>query len=140
MQRVCILSAAQVIAAVFVALGSGPVLAEASRNLTADQVQTLAALARDYASADDTADAQLAACIRPYDEKAADATEKERVEDALKMVEGTARRLGYTSYLEISDDHERRRLSKMLAEGPWMRQFRSDMERCLAGGADPGTR
>jgi len=50
------------------------------------------------------------------------------------MAEGAARRMGYKTYLGISDDDERERLAKMLAEGRWMRQFKKSLEACLKAG------
>ena len=39
----------------------------------------------------------------------------------------------YAQALDATYDYERRRLSKMIAEGQWMRGFRSDLGRCLEG-------
>ena len=57
--------------------------------------------------------------------------------EALALVEGAVRRMGYPSYAAITDDYERMRLAKMLAEKAWMKQFRIDVGQCPDRAAQP---
>jgi hypothetical protein len=101
------------------------------KNLTPEQGQTLLKIAHDLFPRDELADSKFTACIDPYDTAASDPQAKQAVEDALGMAEGAARRMGYKAYTDISDDDERERLAKMLAEGRWMRQFKKSLDTCL---------
>jgi hypothetical protein len=103
----------------------------ALRNLSADEGRTLVALAQDFFP--DEEEARYRECIVPVDAAMADPAQKAQMQDALSLVLGGARRMGYSSYPEITDDYERQRLAKMIAEGQWMRGFRSDLGRCLEG-------
>ena len=108
------------------------------KNLTPEQGLTLLKLTRDWFQDDELADSSYTVCIDPYDAAAGDAQTKGALEDALKLVQGASRRMGYTDYTDISDDYERIRMSKMLAEGGWMRQFKKSVEACLY--AQPGVK
>jgi hypothetical protein len=99
------------------------------RNLSLDESRTLTALAQDFFP--DQEEARYAACIAPVDAAIADPAQKAQMQDALSLVLGGARRMGYSSYPDITDDYERRRLAKMIAEGQWMRGFRSELGKCL---------
>lgn len=130
--------------AVLVAASAGVLLATAAakpagaadwaaslRNLTPSQGQTLLALARDFFQHPELADAYYTVCIDPYDRAAADPQAKAALEESMDLVDGATRRMGYRSYADISDEYERVRLSKMLAESRWMRQFKKSVEQCL---------
>jgi hypothetical protein len=106
------------------------------KNLTPEQGQTLLKVARDLFPHEELADSNYTVCIDPYDAAASDPQTKEAIEDALKTVKDASRRMGYTSYVDISDEYERLRLAKMLAEGRWMRQFKSSLQACLYGQPD----
>ena len=106
-------------------------------NLTAEQAQTLLALAHDYHPRDGVAESHYLNCVVPYDMQAANAQDKQRIDESLLMVEGAVRRMGYRSYAEISDDYERLRLAKMLGEKQWMKQFRVEVGQCLDRAAVP---
>jgi hypothetical protein len=99
------------------------------RNLTAEEGRTLLSLARDFHP--DEEDARYIECMQPVDAAAADPEQKALMQEALSLAVGGVRRMGYTSYADITDDYERRRLAKMLAEGQWMRGFRADFGKCL---------
>jgi hypothetical protein len=102
------------------------------RNLSPDESRTLIALAQDFFP--DQEEARYAACIAPVDTAIADPAQKAQMQDALSLVLGGARRMGYSSYPDITDDYERRRLAKMIAESQWMRGFRSELGKCLGVG------
>jgi hypothetical protein len=101
------------------------------QNITQEQGRTLLALSRDFFQHPELSDAHYTVCIDPYDTAAADPEAKASLEDALQIVQGASRRMGYTSYREITDEYERLRLSRMLAEGRWLRQFKKSLEQCL---------
>jgi len=101
------------------------------KNLTPEQGETLLRLARDLFPQEQLADSKFTACIDPYDAAASDPQTKQAIEDSIGMAEGAARRMGYKTYTGISDDEERERMAKMLAEGRWMRQFKKSLETCL---------
>lgn len=101
------------------------------KNLTPQQGLTLLVIARDLFPHDEIADSKYTACIDPVDTAAADPQEKAAVEDAMLMVAGATRRMGYQVYTEISDVDERMRMSKMLADGRWMRKFKKSVGECL---------
>jgi len=101
------------------------------RNLTPTQGRTLLALARDFFQHPELSDSHYTVCIDPYDKAAADPQVRTSLEESMDLVEGATRRMGYGAYAEISDEYERLRLSKMLAEGRWLRQFRKSVEQCL---------
>lgn len=106
-------------------------------NLTPEQVQTLLALAHDYHPRDGVAESHYTSCIAAYDVQAGNTQERQRMDQALVLVDGAVRRMGYPSYAAIADDYERMRLAQMLAEKQWMRQFRSDVGQCLDRAAQP---
>jgi hypothetical protein len=118
-------------------IGMSPVAATAAEwtaelhSVTPEQGRTLLALARDFFQHPELPDAPYILCIAPVDAAASDSEAKASLADAMEVVEGATRRMGYTSYPDISDEYERLRLSKMLAEGRWMRQFKKSMEQCL---------
>jgi hypothetical protein len=118
-------------------IGIGPLAATGGdwtaglHHVTPQQARTLLALARDFFPHPELSDAHYTVCITPVDAAAADPQAKASMEDAMEVVEGATRRMGYTSYPDISDEYERLRLSKMLAEGRWMRQFKKSLEQCL---------
>ncbi|MGH8677893.1 MAG: hypothetical protein ACREUQ_06020 [Burkholderiales bacterium] len=101
------------------------------KNLTPEEGLTLLKLTRDFFPHDELADARYTRCIDPYDTAAADGKAKQEIDEALDMVSGATRRMGYKTYPGISDDYERVRLSKMLADGRWMRKFKKAVEQCL---------
>jgi hypothetical protein len=128
--------------AVLVAASAGLLLAAAGsggaadwvaslQNLTPAQGRTLLALARDFFQHPELSDSHYTVCIDPYDRAAADPQTRVSVEESMDIVAGATRRMGYGSYAEITDEYERLRLSKMLAEGRWLRQFRKSLEQCL---------
>ncbi len=121
----CLLLAAPGITAI------GAEWAAGLKNLTPAQGRTLLALARDFFPHPELADSHYTVCIDPYDDAAADPEAKGALEESMQVVEGASRRMGYKTYSEISDDYERLRLSKMLAEGRWLRQFKKSFEQCL---------
>jgi hypothetical protein len=106
-------------------------------NLTPGQAQTLLALAHDYHPRDGVAESQYAGCIAPYDVQAGNAQDRQRMDEALMLVDGAVRRMGYTSYAAIVDDYERTRLAKMLGERQWMKQFRTEVGQCLDRASQP---
>ena len=101
------------------------------KNLTPEQGQTLLKITRDLFPSQELPDSNYTLCIDPYDVGASDPQAKADVLDALKTVEGAARRMANTTYAEISDDGERVRLAKMLADGRWMRGFKRSVGACL---------
>jgi hypothetical protein len=132
--------------AVLVAASAGLVLPAAAgsaadwtaslQNLTPAQGRTLLALARDFFQHPELPDGPYTVCIEPYDKAAADPQAKASLEESMDLVDGATRRMGYGSYADISDEYERLRLSKMLAEGRWLRQFKKSVEQCLYGQPD----
>lgn len=121
-------------------LGAAAVMAQSAAKFTQlapDQVQTLLALARDYHPRDGVPESHYTNCLAPYDAQAGNAQDKQRMDEALGLVEGAVRRMGYTSYTAITDEYERMRLAKMLAEKQWMKQFRADIGQCLDRSAQP---
>jgi len=101
------------------------------KNLTPQQGQTLLQLARDLFPNPELADSNYTACVDPFDVAAGDPQAKAEMEEALKTVEGASRRMANTAYIDISDDEERLRLAKMLADGRWMRGFKKSIGACL---------
>lgn len=126
------------VSAVSAAAAEASAWASSLENLTPAQGQTLLVIARDFFSSDELIDSNYTVCIDPYDAAAGDPQAKEALDGAMKTVEGASRRMGYTAYAEISDEYERTRLSKMLAETPWFRQFKKSLEACLD--AQPGVK
>jgi hypothetical protein len=106
-------------------------------HLTADQAQTLLALAHDYHPRGGVPESHYTGCLAPYDAQAGNAQDRQRLDDALNLVEGAVRRMGYTSYAAITDEYERMRLAKTPAERQWMKQFRADVGQCLDRAAQP---
>jgi len=106
-------------------------------NLTPERSQTLLALAHDYHPRDGVAESHYTTCIGPYDVQAGNAQDRQSMDEALALVEGAVRRMGYPSYAAITDEYERIRLAKMLAEKAWMKQFRIDVGQCLDRAAKP---
>jgi hypothetical protein len=106
-------------------------------NLSSEQAQTLLALAHDYHPRDGVAESHYTSCIAPYDVQAGNAQDRRRMDAALVLVEGAVRRMGYPSYAAITDDYERMRVAKMLAEKQWMKQFRIEVGQCLDRAAQP---
>ena len=105
--------------------------------LTPQQVHTLLALAHDYHPRDGVSESSYATCIAPYEVPVGNAQDKQSMEDAMALVEGAVRRMGYPSYPAISDDYERMRLATVLAEKGWMKQFRIDVGQCLDRASRP---
>lgn len=101
------------------------------KNLKPQQGRLLLALARDLVPHENLADSRYAACIDPFDAAAADPQARGEIEDALQMALDGSRRMGYTGYLEISDEEERVRLARNLADGRWMRKFKMSVSQCL---------
>ncbi len=101
------------------------------KNLTTQQGQTLLQLARDLFPNPELADSNYTVCVDPYDVAASDPQAKAEMEEAFKTVEGASRRMANTAYINISDDDERLRLAKMLADGRWMRGFKKSVGACL---------
>ena len=89
------------------------------------------ALARVFSNPREFPAPHYTVCSAPSDPAAADPQAKAALEESMELVEGATRRMGYGSYAEISDEYERLRLSKMLAESRWLRQFRKSVEQCL---------
>jgi hypothetical protein len=106
-------------------------------NLTLAQAQTLLALARDYHPREGLPESQYASCIAPYDVQAGNAQDRQRMDEALVLVDGAVRRMGYTSYAAITDDYERTRLARMLGEKRWIKQFRTEVGQCLDRSSQP---
>ena len=100
-------------------------------------MQTLLALAHDYHPRDGVGESSYATCIAPYDAPAGNAQDKQSMDDAMALVEGAVRRMGYPSYPAITDDYERMRLATILAEKGWMKQFRIDVGQCLDRASRP---
>jgi hypothetical protein len=88
-------------------------------------------IARDLVPHEELADSAYSACIDVQDKAAGDPAEKQAIDEALNLVDGASRRMGYRAYTEIADEYERLRLARMLGEGPWMRQFKHSLESCL---------
>jgi hypothetical protein len=101
------------------------------KNLTPQQGLTLLQLARDLFPNPELADSSYTQCIDPYDAAASDPQAKADMEEAFKTVEGASRRIANTAYINISDEDERLRLAKMLADGRWMRGFKKSVGACL---------
>lgn len=101
------------------------------KNLTPQQGQTLLKLARDLFPNPELPDSNYTVCVDPYDVAASDPQAKAEMEEALKTVEGASRRMANTAYVDITDDEERLRLAKMLADGRWMRGFKKSVGACL---------
>lgn len=129
-----------VVAAAFVILASGSGVHAADdssawaaglKNLTPAEGLTLLKLTRDFFQHEELADSSYTRCIDPYDAQASDQAVKADIAGAMDMVEGATRRMGYKTYPGITDDYERVRLAKMLADGRWMRKFKKDIEQCL---------
>ena len=106
--------------------------------LTPEQVQTLLALAHDYHPRDGVGESNYATCIAPYDAQAGNAQDKQSMDDAMALVEGSGATDGATRATRPStDDYERMRLATMLAEKGWMKQFRIDVGQCLDRASRP---
>lgn len=105
-------------------------------NMTPEQGRTLLIIARDLFQHEELADSNFTACIDPVDAAAGDPKEKAAIEGAMEMVAGASRRMGYKVFADIPHEDERIRLSKMLAEGRWLRQFKKSLESCLYGQAE----
>jgi hypothetical protein len=100
----------------------------------------LLALARDYdPNSEERAHAAYSACVAPFDAAAADAAMRTQMDESFTLIEGAVRRMGYKTYPDVSDEHERLRLAKILAERGWLKQFRAEVLACLAS-TPPGTR
>jgi hypothetical protein len=106
--------------------------ADGMSNLTAQEALTLFSMSRDLFPHAGMADSTYMACIDPIDAAASDPQEKAAIDNAMGLIAGAMRRMGYETYSDIADDDERVRMSKMLTEGRWLRQFRLGVERCLA--------
>lgn len=117
------------------ALADDPVVAWSAnlKNLSAQDGRTLFAIAHDLFPGQAFSDARYMACIDAFDAAAADPAEKAAAEDAMSIVMGAVRRMGYQNYGDIADEQERVRMARMLAEGRWMRKFSKGMEQCLNG-------
>jgi hypothetical protein len=100
------------------------------QNFTAQQASTLLSIARDLFPQPGLNEADFQRCLAGVD---AAVTEEERaaIAEAMSVVDGALRRMGYRAYEDISDEYERVRMAKMLAEGRWMRGYRKSMEQCL---------
>jgi len=114
-------------------LGSLALADPGFENLTADEARTLLSLARDFDSEEERPQPAYQICLAPFDAQATDAAKREQMQEALKMVQGASRRMGYLNYADITDEYERLRLAKMLGERGWLKQFRTDVTACLAG-------
>lgn len=106
------------------------------KNLTPEQGKTLLRIARDLFQHQELADSSYTQCIDPYDAKAGDPKEKAAMDDMMQSISDAARRMGYKTLLEIRDDDERVRISRMLAESRALRPFKKSVEQCLYGQAD----
>ncbi|MEX0958879.1 MAG: hypothetical protein WDZ63_06280 [Burkholderiales bacterium] len=104
-------------------------------NLEADEALTLFKLSRDLFPDPGLDDAAYMACIDPVDAAAADAQERAAIDNAMGLIDGAMRRMGHERYSDIADDYERTRMSKMLTEGRWLRQFRLRVGECLTARA-----
>jgi len=131
LREVLVAASAGLLLSVAATSASGADWAASLRNLTPAQGRTLLALARDFFQHSELSDSNYTVCIDPYDNAAADPQVRTSLEESMDLVEGASRRMGYGSYAEISDEYERLRLSKMLAEGRWLRQFKKSVEQCL---------
>lgn len=125
--------------AVFMATPGGPVVAaEAAdawaaglKNLTPEQGKTLLKFARDLFPDEGLQELKFTACLAPYDAEAGDPQKMETLLDSLKQIDGAAMRMGYRDYVGVTHEDERIRLSKMLAEGRSLRQFKKSVGQCL---------
>jgi hypothetical protein len=102
------------------------------QNLSPQQARTLLSLARDFDAENERPPAAYQLCIAPFDAQAQDPAQREQMLDALKVVDGAARRMGYPNYPDITDEYERLRLAKMLGANGWLKQFRTQVTACLA--------
>lgn len=135
--RIAILSAAR--SALLIATAGEPVVAaEAAhawaaglKKLTTVQGMTLMKFARDLFPDEGLEESKFASCLTPYDAEAGDPQKREPLLDSLKQIDGAAMRMGYKDYVGVSDEDERIRLSKMLAEGRGLRQFKKSVGQCL---------
>lgn len=132
-RRARVLTVCSTFALALPALADDSVLAWSSnlKNLSAKDGRTLFAIAHDLFPGQSFSDARYTACIDAFDDAAADPAEKAAAEEAMSLVVGAARRMGYHSYEDIADEQERLRMARMLAEGRWMRRFKKGMEECL---------
>lgn len=107
-------------------------------NLEADEALTLLNISRDLFPDPVLDDAAYMACIDPIDAAAADGQERAAIDNAMGLIDGAMRRMGHERYSDIADDYERTRMSKMLTEGRWLRQFRLRVGECLTARAGQG--
>ncbi|MGH8631369.1 MAG: hypothetical protein ACREU7_11495 [Burkholderiales bacterium] len=140
LREVLVTASAGLLFAIAANPASGADWAASLQNLTPVQGRTLLALARDFFQHPELSDSHYTVCIDPYDTAAADPQAKASLEESMELVKGASRRMGYDSYAEISDEYERLRLSKMLAEGRWLRQFKKSVGQCLYDQPDVKTR
>ena len=112
--------------------GEAAAWAQGLRHISAEDGLTLLRISHDLFPDSPRDDAAFRACIDGFDRAAADPDERAAIDDAMSMVLGASRRMGYMSYVEIADEYERPRLARMLADGRWMRGFRQGMQECLA--------
>jgi hypothetical protein len=101
------------------------------KNFSADQGRVLLQLSRDLYPHKELADAEYVRCLTPVDTAAGEDKAKEEWTESFKMILGASRRMGYGSYLEFVDPEERARIGKQLADGRWLRQFKSEFRTCL---------
>jgi hypothetical protein len=101
------------------------------KNLTPAQGKTFLKIARDLFQHEELSDSNYTACIDPFDSAASDPAAKAATEEALNMVQDGTRRMGYTAYVDITDEYERVRLAKNLADIRWLRNFKKSVEQCL---------
>ncbi len=106
------------------------------KNLTPEQGKTLLRIARDLFQHRELADSNYTQCIEPYDAAAGDPKDKAAMDDMMQAISDAARRMGYKTFLEIRDEEERVRMSKMLAESRALRPFKKSVEQCLYGQAE----
>jgi hypothetical protein len=119
---------------VAIALASAMTLAQSQtdlRHFTQAQARTLLAIARDLFASSEPREADLERCLRQVDAATSD-EQRPAIADAMSLLDGALRRMGYQAYEDISDEDERVRMAKMLAEGRWMRGYRASMGQCLA--------
>ncbi|MFO1352055.1 MAG: hypothetical protein U1F68_15815 [Gammaproteobacteria bacterium] len=106
------------------------------KNLTQAEGRTLLRLARDLFPHAELESSHYTRCIDPFDEAASDLQSRETALESLNLINGAIRRMGYTTYADISDEEERLRLAKMLAENRWIKRFSTGVGQCLYGQLD----
>ena len=114
-----------------VAAEAANVWAAGLKNLTPAQGRTLMKFARDLFPDEGLEESKFTACLTPYDAEAGDPQKREPLLDSLKQIDGAAMRMGYKDYVGVGDEDERIRLSRMLAEGRGLRQFKKSVGQCL---------